>query len=237
MRALVEDPAYATVNVQKIYVNETIGGAGQYSPGHSIVTFDMLEGGGVDGAVKSCFPRWSSPGDNCLNRSLNGLLTPAGFVPEGDYLPVGAWWAFKYYAEMSGQWVSTTSSNPAMAAVAATDGNRFEALIGYSGAAAITLGQFTAQDTLISFNGLTGPGLCDADITYDATPVTIEDGQVSLQIPSYVSDNAFYVLVENIDPACASNAIPAISTWGLVAMGFSLLVVASVVLGRRTKPW
>ena len=81
-----------------------------------------VEGGGVDGAVKSCFPRWSSPGDNCLNRSLNGLLTPAGFVPEGDYLPVGAWWAFRYYAEMSGQWVSTTSSNPAMAAVAAADG-------------------------------------------------------------------------------------------------------------------
>ena len=121
-----------------IYVNEMMGGPidGQYSldTGHTVVVFGQLHLANVDGAAKGC---WSDPADGssgCANKTLNGLL-----IPDGGYNPYQRrpiWWAYKYYAELSGRETAVLTEYPRVYGVAAADdlAQRYRVLLGFTGA-------------------------------------------------------------------------------------------------------
>lgn len=130
IKTITANPIYRPLNIRNYYIGEIIGGDAQYSPGHAVVAFYNLERGGATGAAKACWPV-PGPGE-CDFNSLDGLLTQGP-----SYGKRSIWWAYERYALHSGSWVGTTTTNPAIAAIASSDQSvsRRRVLVGYSGLA------------------------------------------------------------------------------------------------------
>ena len=130
IKGIASNSVYGPLNIRNYYIGEIIGGDGQYSPGHAVVTFYNLERGGATGAAKACWPV-PGPGE-CDYNSLDGLLTQGP-----NYGRRSIWWAYERYALHSGFWVQAATTNPAVAALASSDPSvsRKRVLVGYSGPA------------------------------------------------------------------------------------------------------
>jgi len=117
-RRFLDDPAYKSLGIKKIEINEIVGPSAQYEPGEILGYFDALERGGADGACKGC---WD---DNCGNNTLDGLLTP------DTHTPRAAWWAYKCYADTVPARVASRSLDPRLASFAASGTSAATVLVG-----------------------------------------------------------------------------------------------------------
>lgn len=108
VRALV--PRYRDLSLTGVEVNESIGPADQYRPGEILGYLEHMEAGGADAAARSCWLDLAGA-DNCLNGTLEGLLTPEG-------RPRSAWWAYRAYAEGQEGRVPGSSDSAAVAVLA-----------------------------------------------------------------------------------------------------------------------
>ena len=108
VRALV--PRYRDLSLTGVEVNESIGPADQYRPGEILGYLEHMEAGGADAAARSCWLDLAGA-DNCLNGTLEGLLTPEG-------RPRSAWWAYRAYAEGQEGRVPASSDSAAVAVLA-----------------------------------------------------------------------------------------------------------------------
>lgn len=112
-RLFVDNPAYKSLGIRQIQVNEIIGPSAQYRPGEILGYFDALERGGADGACKGCWND-SKGGSNCGTNTLDGILMPD--TPQ----PRAAWWAYKAYADTVPSRVLSRSSDRSVVAFAAS---------------------------------------------------------------------------------------------------------------------
>lgn len=103
LRAMINtyDPALDGVTLQAneyLTLQESV-------PGFVAGVLGAMDDAGIEG-VHSCFfePGQGANG-NCQTNQLDGLLTPQG-------QPRAAWWVYQAYAEMVGQRIATTSSEP-----------------------------------------------------------------------------------------------------------------------------
>lgn len=119
-RRFLDNPAYKSLGIRKIEINEIIGPSAQYEPAEILGYFDALEQGGADGACKGC---WD---DNCANNTLDGILTPDTSVPRA------AWWAYKSYADTVATRVLSRATDRRLVCFAASgSGQAATVLIGY----------------------------------------------------------------------------------------------------------
>jgi hypothetical protein len=126
-RTLLENPAYASLQMREIQVNEFVGPVAQLYPGDVLGFLYYLEDGGADGACRAC---WSDPSTGYSNGSdtLDGLLSP------GDFAFRAGWWAQRYYAEGVDSRVTARTSNPQLAVMgsrASGTAHDAQVLIGY----------------------------------------------------------------------------------------------------------
>ncbi|HLO52005.1 MAG TPA: beta-xylosidase [Kamptonema sp.] len=127
-RNFFQSPAYKSLKIKKLYVNEMIGNVGQYRPGDILGYFYYLERGNADGACRAC---WDSLGtnkaSNCFNNTLSGMVTPNSFQPRA------AWWAYKAYADGAGSRVKSQSDNERVISLASksTPSGNAQVLLGY----------------------------------------------------------------------------------------------------------
>jgi xylan 1,4-beta-xylosidase len=112
-RSFIENPAYRSLRIQELHVNEYLGRAGQYRPADIVAFLTYLEHGGADAAAKSCWPDEAGVRNaNCVNNTLDGIVTPASFAPRA------AWWTYKLYADGAATRVASTSSDRRVVALA-----------------------------------------------------------------------------------------------------------------------
>ena len=117
-RSFVDNPAYKSLGIKKIEINEIIGPSAQYEPGEILGYFSNLERGGADGACKGC---WDN---NCGNATLDGILTP------DTHQPRAAWWAYKAYADSVGGRIWSEATDVHLAAFAARSGASAQVVFG-----------------------------------------------------------------------------------------------------------
>lgn len=126
-RSFVENSAYRSLKIQKIYINEIVGPTAQYRPAEILGYLYYTEQSGIDGAVKACWEPQGGGRNNCFNESLDGLVTPQGSAPRA------AWWVYKAYADGFNSRVSSRSNNPRIVALASQSNPQGKAqiLMGY----------------------------------------------------------------------------------------------------------
>lgn len=113
--------------IRPVHVNEYLAATDTLYPGELVGYLDELERGGANGATLACWP--ARGGESaCVQHTLDGLLDPQTMRPRG------VWWTAKAYADGVGSRVTSTSSSPAVAAIAASraaDKQTAEVLLGY----------------------------------------------------------------------------------------------------------
>jgi xylan 1,4-beta-xylosidase len=124
---LLADPRLSSSRPRGILIDEYLGGGDRLDPGKLVGYLDALERGGAAGAVLSC---WREPTgeSNCPQDTLDGLLDPATGQPRGT------WWTARAYADGVASQVQTYTSDPALAAIAASGGPETvdaQVLLGY----------------------------------------------------------------------------------------------------------
>ncbi len=144
---LMNNPAYASLNIQERVIDEMVDRPDQYNPAEILGDITALENGGADYAIKSCWNN-NEGVTNCFNNSLDGLLTDA-------QTPRAAWWAYKYYADGVGKRVQASSPDPHLVVRASQLANGAQVLVGYYA--------FDANTTLprvvtMALNNLTSAG-------------------------------------------------------------------------------
>lgn len=125
---IIKNPAYKSLNIKKLYINEIIGPSAQYKPGGIIGYFYYLEKGRADGACKACWPPLKKDEiHNCSNKTLDGLLTPNTFKPRA------AWWTYKAYADGITSRVQSQSNSPLVVALASSSNpdGKAQVILGY----------------------------------------------------------------------------------------------------------
>jgi hypothetical protein len=90
------------IKIERFCVNEWIGPKQQTMPGYAVRFFASGERAKIDGACHACWGDAEPNCSNCENMSLDGILT------HPDKKPRSTWWAYKAYADVTGQLVKVT---------------------------------------------------------------------------------------------------------------------------------
>jgi hypothetical protein len=114
-RLIAERPALGN---PEVWINE-YGHPMDYAiPGWALGDIAAIERASVDRAGRTCWPE-QVPGaaayDDCATPTLDGLMALDGSTPRADY------WVYATYARMTGQVVTTASSDAAVAVLATRD--------------------------------------------------------------------------------------------------------------------
>jgi xylan 1,4-beta-xylosidase len=150
--SFVNNPAYASLHLQRIDINETTGPLSKNFPGAILDYLFQLEQGGADGAARTCWPN-SAAQSTCFNGSLDGLLTSNGW-------PCASWWAYKTYSDGVNSRVASTSSDSRVAILgtkALSGKSVAQILVGYYNSSAIqaaTAAPMTVQLNLLGMDQL-----------------------------------------------------------------------------------
>jgi hypothetical protein len=149
-KRLLASSHLSVTHVRFIYISEYLAESDALYPGELIAYLDQLERGGANGGAMAC---WADPGGSsaCDQHTLDGLLNP------GTKQPRGVWWAAKAYADGVGSRVETSSTTPALAALAsyrAPDARHAQVLLGYFDTHTRLPGTLTVKITLRDLNAL-----------------------------------------------------------------------------------
>ncbi len=109
------------IHISRISLNEIVHGDHQNDPGMLVWYFANLEQAKVDSACRACWPDQENR-SSCRNATLCNLLT----YPDRN--PRATWWAYKAYADITGQLVSVQGTDQ-IAGLAGNDRSRSEAHI------------------------------------------------------------------------------------------------------------
>lgn len=178
-RSFLNNPAYKSLGMKKIEINEIVGPSAQYEPGEILAYFAYLEQGGADGACKGCWPD-SHGHDNCSNNTLDGILTPDTRQPRA------AWWAYKAYADSVAGRVASEWQGPGIVAFASQGGGQAQIVLGDF--ADKTLSPATTDVHLLLKNLTRLPGVKKSGrvrLTIDRIP---NDGESPLTSPERVGE-------------------------------------------------
>lgn len=122
-----QNPAYRSLKIQRLDVNEIIGPTAQYRPAENLAYLYYTEQGGASAAAKACWePKGGGP-NNCFNKSLDGLVQPGPFAPRA------VWWVYKAYSDGFSTRVRTQGNNPRVIGLASQSNgqNQAQVLFGY----------------------------------------------------------------------------------------------------------
>ncbi len=148
--SFLQNPAYASLQLQRIDINETTGPLSKDYPGAIVEYLYQLEQGGADGATRTCWND-STGQSTCFNESLDGLLTPDGW-------PRASWWTYKAYSDGVGARVASTSTDSRVSILGTKSpggGAAAQVLVGYYNSSAIqssTPAPMSVQLTLTGLN-------------------------------------------------------------------------------------
>lgn len=132
--SFLQNPRYAPLNIQKIFVDRAVGVSSNHKPGDVLGYLYYLEQARPDGAGKACWQD-SHQASECFNNTVDGVITT-------QYQPRGVWWAYKAYADGVSTRVASSASDYRVVALASSSGvsaNTAQVLVGYfnsAGAAA-----------------------------------------------------------------------------------------------------
>ena len=183
----------------KIFINEYGIGETQRIPGWDVQYLAALTNARVDSAGRTC-----GATVDCWQPDLDGLLTPDGSAPLPDY------WVRTAYAQMSGQMLTTSSSNGSMAAIASLDptGSQINVILGYGSgctqdprcaafwpwatpakslstsltvAVPWTTGNVSVASTLVSGGSITSMSQ-PSSVNFGSFPITIQGGRPTVTV-------------------------------------------------------
>lgn len=132
--SFLQNPRYAPLNIQKIFIDRSVGVSSNHKPGDVLGYLYYLEQAHPDGAGKACWQD-SHQASECFNNTVDGVITT-------QYQPRGVWWAYKAYADGVATRVASSTSDYRVVALASSSGvsaNTAQVLVGYfnsAGAAA-----------------------------------------------------------------------------------------------------
>ncbi|MGC9525187.1 MAG: GH39 family glycosyl hydrolase [Limnospira sp.] len=126
-RSFQQNPAFRSLNIKELQINEIVGPTAQYRPAENLGFLHYAEQGGADAAAKACWEAKGGGQSNCWNNSLDGLVQPGSFASRA------VWWVYKSYADGVGSRVRSQTTNPKVVALASRSNaqNRAQVLFGY----------------------------------------------------------------------------------------------------------
>jgi hypothetical protein len=124
--SFLQNPTYAPLHINRIDINEMIGGVFWHQPAGTLLYFSAFEQSGANAAARTCgFDSYTQ----CSNGTLNGLLTSDALQP------LAVWWLQKYYADGATARVQSGASNPTIVGLASNGSQGSQPpqiLIGYA---------------------------------------------------------------------------------------------------------
>jgi len=208
----VNNPAYASVGIQEVHLNEVIGAKDQYLPAETLGYMRFMERGGADLAARACWSD-SAGADNCYNETLGGLLQPSSLLPRS------VWWTTKAYADGAGSRVLTRFSDPYVVGIGSRAGasaGTAQLLIGHLERRVGTVKSRSSTDVRVTLRKLSALGFLrgskQVKITIQGFPATgeaplaapvgrrgkvhrIRDGEVALTLHGVKLHEAYRLLL------------------------------------------
>lgn len=108
----LKNPRYARLGIREINITAFGTEVHQYSPGRAIQYLSELEAGGAGGASRSCFGAADGK-SNCFNDTLDGMIGSKSGKANGT------WWVYSAYGESLGGRVTSATTDPELAVLAA----------------------------------------------------------------------------------------------------------------------
>ncbi len=198
------------IAISRFSVNEMIYSSEYTQPGPTVHYLAAAERGQVDSAAHACWGDTS--GDNCSAKSLDGLLTVDGLQARGS------WWAYKGYADVTGQLVDL-APGATVDGVAAYDSSlQTVSLVlgrtGGSGSVDLRLTHLGAAPFLAGASALhvLAKRITDSGTSPSAGPVgaldanaSVANDELTVTLPNFSSNDAFTVVLA---PRLADGGVP-----------------------------
>lgn len=160
MREIIQNPAYAPLQIHEIQINEYNTWAYNYSPGATLNLLYHFERSPVTAVARACWEELTTTANGCESNGVDGTLDPAGRQRRA------AWWAHRVYADGRDSRVSSTTTDPRFVALGSRTGfgGRPQVLVGF-----LAPGDFQMwYGVELSLTGLAALGYADG------TPVTVQ---------------------------------------------------------------
>ncbi|GAA3160044.1 CBM35 domain-containing protein [Nonomuraea salmonea] len=157
-------------------------------PGRIASYVAKLERGGAESAHRAFWYEYGT---------MNGLVT-------GNSQPTGTWWLYKWYGDMAGNMVTTTTSSSGLDGFAAYDPTRRIVNVVFgneSGTNTVNLTGLGALGSSVRVTLLSTPSsgrftAVGTPTTVSTTTRTVSNGQLSVSVPNMVATSAYQLLVE-----------------------------------------
>lgn len=190
----IDNPSYAAVGVEKLYVTEYAYDEMRMRPGSNLAMVRLMEEGLVDGATTSCWThlRDCTEQSSCFDGTLAGMLTCGGTAPR----PL--WWAKKWYADSVGGRVEATSDNGTIVPIASNHSGRGQVILAsrdYLGpATAIDMAAVTVNLENLDDAGIVAPGATQVPVyVYRAPYDDMDSAHAALMEPELISQQTLNV--------------------------------------------
>ncbi|MGW5160124.1 CBM35 domain-containing protein [Nonomuraea wenchangensis] len=178
------------ISPRRISINEYAAPAEVDVPGRIASYVAKLERGGVESAHRAFWYEYGT---------MNGLVV-------NNNQPTGTWWLYKWYGDMAGSMVTTTTNSTSLDGFAAYDATRRIVNVVFGNEAGTNTVNLTGlgalgssvRVTLLStpssgrFTAVTAPA------TVSTTTRAVSNGQLSVSVPNMVATSAYQLLVEPV---------------------------------------
>ncbi|MEU4508369.1 CBM35 domain-containing protein [Nonomuraea wenchangensis] len=176
------------ISPRRISINEYAAPAEVDVPGRIASYVAKLERGGVESAHRAFWYEYGT---------MNGLVV-------NNNQPTGTWWLYKWYGDMAGNMVTTTTSSTSLDGFAAYDPTRKIVNVVFgdeAGTNTVNLTGLGALGSSVRVTLLSTPSsgrftAVTAPTTVSTTTRTISNGQLSVSVPNMVATSAYQLVVE-----------------------------------------
>ncbi|MEV5552166.1 CBM35 domain-containing protein [Nonomuraea wenchangensis] len=178
------------ISPRRISINEYAAPAEVDVPGRIASYVAKLERGGVESAHRAFWYEYGT---------MNGLVV-------NNSQPTGTWWLYKWYGDMAGSMVTTTTSSSSLDGFAAYDSTRRTVNVVFgneAGTNTVNLTGLGALGSSVRVTLLSTPSsgrftAVTAPTTLSTTTRTVSNGQLSVSVPNMVATSAYQLLVEPV---------------------------------------
>ncbi|QYC40121.1 hypothetical protein Nocox_12515 [Nonomuraea coxensis DSM 45129] len=178
------------ISPRRLSINEYAAPAEVDVPGRIASYVAKLERGGVESAHRAFWYEYGT---------MNGLVV-------NNSQPTGTWWLYKWYGDMAGSMVTTTTSSTALDGFAAYDATRRTVNVVFgneAGTNTVNLTGLGALGSSVRVTLLSTPSsgrftAVTAPTTLSTTTRTVTNGQLSVSVPNMAATSAYQLLVEPV---------------------------------------
>ncbi|WP_084773212.1 CBM35 domain-containing protein [Nonomuraea candida] len=179
------------ISPRRISINEYAAPAEVDVPGRVADYVAELERGGVESAHRAFWYEYGT---------MNGLVT-------GNNQPTGTWWLYKWYGDMAGNMVTTTSTTrTGLDGFASYDGTRRIVDVVFGNEAGTNTVDLTGLGALgssvrVTLSSTPSSGrftAVPAPTTVSVTTRTVSGGRLTVQVPDMVATSAYRLVVEPV---------------------------------------